>query len=186
MFCPRCGNEYPDTQKFCSLCGANLRAVTQMLDRGGPAQQEGEAPRSREGTIQFGAIISGAGFGFSLASILFIIYFLNGLGQPDSISASLFQRLPQSFLALFIIFTIIGTAAFFSGLAVIITAMLRRPEVKLAPGQEKKATLKLVSSPAKEALPDSQWDATEAQSSLAGRTTSPLPQYNQTKTDASG
>ena len=37
MFCPQCGNKQSDELKFCSLCGANLFAVRQVV-----AAREGE------------------------------------------------------------------------------------------------------------------------------------------------
>lgn len=34
MFCPKCGNESPDGQRFCKACGANLQLVSNALGQG--------------------------------------------------------------------------------------------------------------------------------------------------------
>jgi len=34
MFCPQCGKDSPETQKFCKSCGTNLQVVSDALDNG--------------------------------------------------------------------------------------------------------------------------------------------------------
>ncbi|MBC8031044.1 MAG: zinc ribbon domain-containing protein [Pyrinomonadaceae bacterium] len=39
MFCPRCSSKQSDEVKFCTMCGANLHAVRQVVDTQEPAEK---------------------------------------------------------------------------------------------------------------------------------------------------
>lgn len=63
MFCPRCGRESSETQRFCTTCGTNLLTVSQALGAPAisPAEQAARDGRLREFNKGMKTLFTGIG-----------------------------------------------------------------------------------------------------------------------------
>ncbi len=100
MFCPRCGRQATDTQRFCKSCGTNLQSVSQALTGTGltPAQLADQDERLRSFRRGLKTVFTGLGLtaffafvahGGPPVGIGLLVLFI-GLGQ--AVRAMVFAR----------------------------------------------------------------------------------------------
>jgi uncharacterized membrane protein YvbJ len=78
MFCPQCGEENPDGAKFCTKCGAALKAKAEKAPAPAPA-----ATGERTSGMCVAALVMGIlGLFFNLLAILAIIF--GGIGMSQT------------------------------------------------------------------------------------------------------
>jgi hypothetical protein len=144
MYCPKCGANQSDEMKFCNLCGSNLSAVRQAVDKGEAGEKfdwnknwmaEKERKRlkrelerqrlmtpevKRANEIKSGITTTFAGVGL----MIFLYVFMRGLIKSGVIAEHVAEILRHVW--------IVGVFPFFGGIGLTISGLVVGK--KLAPG----------------------------------------------------